>query len=1215
MARRRQETERQLGGSLENPMGMQSRANLRPAAPQVVTGVQNVNAPPARVDDTGLQVLNGLAEFGSRKIREAAKTRYEKLMLDGAMAYQQGKSIDELELDGNKWMLEGYQTMEAETVSSALYAAQQAEITNGLYESDPNAFRQRYTSRLEEALSGKDERTQDLIKTKMAQQMPALVEQHTREHAAFLERKNVEALATSVDVISRDPTNTQRLLDFAMGTAPEAQGLGEEKRRAAVVDGVVRAYTNNNPIAFQILDQAGALESMNPQELNAIRAAQASYESRKRSERDDAFLLAEQGLIERIQQGDVNPEEAINAYGKLMLDHGMTMTMGESATVYGQARGANALHAQSIALEVEAAKLNGDADKVAELTYNYAQTAANPATPGRVYDYTIPVQYSMGPKRPNKPRNEIVSVIASAAEEVLGPNGKVVITSGMEDPGEQHGANRHKTGNAADVAFYRADGSKVKASDPEAIAIAEASARRGATGIGFGEEYMGGEHMHIDLVGTSGGGGNVWASGAKANADRLVATMQNATKGTALGDIDPEKWRTVVKQFGGDVELAAVAYTMGSEAARGWDETGRRTADLDPDVAGFVDRIGGQLEGRAYQTAETRVAQAQRTLEIARERAAVDVYSAMGPQLADLDRRYVAGDIDESTYNTQRNSIMANYGVARTMADVDHVISQADARYANAQTIAKTIQDQQYAVNLDLFAGRRYEADKALEAAVKSIGSMVKPPGATDEEFKAAQEGAIQLAMSEYQSFLGNQIADLGIQPQHSGVGDTITKIVDATSNAAIKAQENRMLNAKAERAIATGTLSSAGADVQDMAWKQAQAGIKAEAEQYAATIQADQNMSGAEKMDAMAAFEKQKYEEFFARSNFVPDSMRTEASAVLTGKIVQDDGTVSQNAIDTILAYRDLKGRSSTAANQLLDDQSRAVAEGALLLSGGNEQALPRVLQDLWAKGLGNPLMGKPDPIFAERGEVTAAIRDTIGGGRFWRTVGRIFGGQASADTMDLTEGDNKLVRDMLQAQVQRLHNVNPRLDPKAVAAMAEQSVVRSMAPLDTDLTGHANIIFAGTQGTGGRSGLFDTLGYYTGGFGNNKLIYDPSGADMFESFFSGRADQYAQDRRSITKAISGYVQSPEFKQKHFDATPSVGMLTYMVESLPFVSDELSTAQAMGKPVFDILSVGDGQVYFNFTLDENGTEIPLAVPMSEIGAWYMQQDIANITK
>ena len=204
MAKRRQETERLLSGrNSANPLEMRAAFDLGSSAPQVVSGVQQANAPQGNIRDTSLEVLNGLAEFGSRKIREAAKVRYEKDMMDGAMAYQQGVAQDQLEVDGNKWQLEGYRTMEAETVASSLYAAQQQEITNGLYEADPDTFRNNYTSRLEQALSGKDERTQELINKKMVQQMPALVEQHTREHAAFQQRKTEEALATSVDEIGR----------------------------------------------------------------------------------------------------------------------------------------------------------------------------------------------------------------------------------------------------------------------------------------------------------------------------------------------------------------------------------------------------------------------------------------------------------------------------------------------------------------------------------------------------------------------------------------------------------------------------------------------------------------------------------------------------------------------------------------------------------------------------------------------------------------------------------------------------------------------------------------------------------------------------------------------------------------------------------------------------------------------------------------------------
>jgi hypothetical protein len=158
----------------------------------------------------------------------------------------------------------------------------------------------------------------------------------------------------------------------------------------------------------------------------------------------------------------------------------------------------------------------------------------------------------------------------------------------------------------------------------------------------------------------------------------------------------------------------------------------------------------------------------------------------------------------------------------------------------------------------------------------------------------------------------------------------------------------------------------------------------------------------------------------------------------------------------------------------------------------------------------------------------------------------------------------------------------------------------MRSVAPIDT------------TGGDGERGGL----GFYTGGIGGpNRLIVDASGGDLMEQMFGGRADAYAGDRQSINKALNGYVNSPEFKSKYGDMTPSVGMLTYLYESLPLVADELSTAESLGRPMYDLQHVGAGRVMFDFTINEDGVTIPLVIPMSEIGEWYMKQDMRNLTK
>lgn len=144
------------------------------------------------------------------------------------------------------------------------------------------------------------------------------------------------------------------------------------------------------------------------------------------------------------------------------------------------------------------------------------------------YEYSTQFDFQMGPKRPNKPNDAVVNVIGKAAEDAFGKGARVVITSGQEDDGHQHGSARHKTGMAADIKVIRPDGSVVKSSDPDAPVFAVKAAELGAQGIGFGGEYMGGDHFHIDLLEPeSVGGGHVWASGGKAHADAIV----NAIKG------------------------------------------------------------------------------------------------------------------------------------------------------------------------------------------------------------------------------------------------------------------------------------------------------------------------------------------------------------------------------------------------------------------------------------------------------------------------------------------------------------------------------------------------------------------------------------------------------------------------------------------------------------------------------------------------------------
>jgi hypothetical protein len=157
--------------------------------------------------------------------------------------------------------------------------------------------------------------------------------------------------------------------------------------------------------------------------------------------------------------------------------------------------------------------------------------------PARVASLTTPrpapqveVEYDLGPRRPFAPDKPILDVVSSAVEDVLGPNARIVITSGQEGDLPAFGSPyRHSTGKAADVRVYDGEGREINMVDhPEVMDdIARAAARRGAKGIGYGAEYMGGRHIHIDLVDPdpAKGMGHTWQSGAAGIKDELVALM------------------------------------------------------------------------------------------------------------------------------------------------------------------------------------------------------------------------------------------------------------------------------------------------------------------------------------------------------------------------------------------------------------------------------------------------------------------------------------------------------------------------------------------------------------------------------------------------------------------------------------------------------------------------------------------------------------------
>ena len=139
-----QGTDRRQG----TPDSLVGASEITPVLPQTpALQVPNASVPDV-VNSPSAQMLRGIQQWSGKKLQEAANVQHEARVLDGQMAYQQGKAMEDMDMDGDlfgdKWAMQGYRVMQAQTTASTMLAAQQEMIRQSQYEQDPEQFRATY---------------------------------------------------------------------------------------------------------------------------------------------------------------------------------------------------------------------------------------------------------------------------------------------------------------------------------------------------------------------------------------------------------------------------------------------------------------------------------------------------------------------------------------------------------------------------------------------------------------------------------------------------------------------------------------------------------------------------------------------------------------------------------------------------------------------------------------------------------------------------------------------------------------------------------------------------------------------------------------------------------------------------------------------------------------------------------------------------------------
>lgn len=348
---RRQEA----GDSLRGAVEVVPTPRTAPSFSANVAPVANVN------NSVTAQIGRSLSAFASDQLTDLANKDNEKAALDGQMAYQQGKSMEDMEMGGNKWALQGYRLMQAQTISSSMLASQQTLIQQKGYQDDPDTFRSQYINQLDQQIDGLDASTARMVRETMTKQMPTLVSQHTAAHLQYQEEENFKALEFGLDTVSKDPTATDALLSMAQGGPGSAsEGLSDDRRMKAVSQGVIRAFDNGNPQAYAKLKKAGVLDKLSTGDQQQLENAQSNYQNDMRKQFNAAFNAERQEALNTIRTGTLTGVQAEELMAKTYANHDMNITGLESNVAYVAAEDAIEYTKRGDAFLLEQAVAMGD---------------------------------------------------------------------------------------------------------------------------------------------------------------------------------------------------------------------------------------------------------------------------------------------------------------------------------------------------------------------------------------------------------------------------------------------------------------------------------------------------------------------------------------------------------------------------------------------------------------------------------------------------------------------------------------------------------------------------------------------------------------------------------------------------------------------------------------------------------------------------------------
>lgn len=1145
--------------------GVQDRLTGHAGVQPVTLQGPGLSSPtPLRAPDLSAQarISQQLAEWGGNRIAEKVNKQNEKDMLAGQVAAAQGQTLEEINMAGNKWALEGYRMVDAQTVSSSLLAAQQAEIDNVDYQLSQDEWRDKYVGRLDAALEGVDPETARLVREQMTAHIPALVSQHTTRNVEWKEQENFDALERGIDVISRDPTATEALVLFAKGgeDSPTA-GLSDDRRQAATVSGVVRAFDNDNPLAYSALVKEGLLgDNLTSDEQNAIKAAQQRFETRRRTEYNEELFNGEQALMDKVENGELSPPQAVEELSLLYADHGIKMDRADAGAIFSNAEQGQNTANFTASLLIEEAALRGDYGTIAKLS-----ARALPGLGGNL------------PLADGAPADwDQIRAGIFAGES----GGDYDALFGFSNRAGGKFANVRLTEMTVDEALAFADprgeyaqwtkGQVGRVATPMgAYQIVGTALRAAKKGLGLtGNEKMTPElqeKLGLYIYNTQGTG--AW-EGYKGK--------QSGGNYTAMSDADMAEWSDLVTKHKGDVTAAAVERKFGLGAVATY-----TLGKASKEVMDYAASVKTGLENWRAPTAADLQAAAQEKLTTTRERLAMEVYEQTEPRLNDLDEKYKRGEMDRSEWKAQREAVYSEYGRARTEADVRHEVATIKAATDYSMAQAQKAGDEQYQLGVEA-------AKAAMTTPQLAWEEVLNNPASTAEEITAANVRYVEERGAIFDQY--------GIRAIDRGDGANAENMVRRTRDAMDKQKVWREQETEIEAAIAGGFVADLPKALQERAFKKVQ--------EQTVQLYTEAATSGAISEEAANANIAKDMNAAFAQIGVVDPKVARQMTAAVSAPLVDKDGNPNPRAVDAITQWAELKAMNPRAADTMLSGEALAKAEAVLARTGGDPSLIGEAVRDIGMETSSRSPLAEDIDTFMAKPSVQAGIDAAIDTFLASEDIG--FFQAAWSDRADLsqtydrgyTAADNlwsdenkSLVKGEISAELAKLKRQNPNIKESDLVARAAENVERRTQPIGGDI-----VVLPAGQDFGK---MF---------FGSRAAEFDHDGA-VNSAVMSWLRSPEAQAQypflgeRTFAEGLPGWVQGG------IDAIPFVNFDPAMSWT------EAGDTDDTGVRPFRAFVTANKTVAVEVLLPNGNYSEPIVIPAGEAGKLYMKQKKGEMLK